>query len=51
VDGSVIAVREGWNSAYYGKSVTPSDILIRRAVSNPHAAGLIAAVTKTASSR
>jgi SH3 domain-containing YSC84-like protein 1 len=51
VDGSVIAVREGWNSAYYGKSVTPTDILIRRAVSNPHAAGLIAAVTKTASSR
>jgi lipid-binding SYLF domain-containing protein len=51
VDGSVIAVREGWNSAYYEKSVTPTDILVRGAVSNPHSAGLIAAVTKTASSR
>jgi SH3 domain-containing YSC84-like protein 1 len=49
VDGSVIAVRDGWNSAYYGKSVTPTDILVRGAVSNPHSAGLIAAVTKIAS--
>jgi lipid-binding SYLF domain-containing protein len=51
VDGSVIAVRDGWNSAYYGKSVTPTDILVRGAVSNSHAAPLIAAVTKTPSPR
>jgi lipid-binding SYLF domain-containing protein len=51
VDGSVVAVRDGWNSAYYGKSVTPTDILVRGAVSNPHSAGLIAAVTKLASAR
>jgi lipid-binding SYLF domain-containing protein len=46
VDGSVVAVRDGWNSAYYGKSVTPSDIIVGRTVSNPQAASLIAAVTK-----
>jgi lipid-binding SYLF domain-containing protein len=49
VDGAVIAVRSDWNSAYYGKSVEPADILVRRTVSNPHAAGLIAAVTKASS--
>ena len=46
VDGAVIAVRSDWNRAYYGKDVEPADILVRRTVSNPHAAGLIAAVTK-----
>jgi SH3 domain-containing YSC84-like protein 1 len=46
VDGAVIAVRGDWNSAYYGKSVEPADILVRRTVSNPQSANLIAAVTK-----
>jgi SH3 domain-containing YSC84-like protein 1 len=49
VDGAVVAVRGDWNDAYYGKNVSPSDILIQRTVSNPHAAGLIAAVTKASS--
>jgi SH3 domain-containing YSC84-like protein 1 len=49
VDGSVIALRDGWNTAYYGKSVTPTDILVRKSVSNPHSAPLIAAVSKIAS--
>jgi lipid-binding SYLF domain-containing protein len=48
VEGSVVAVREDWNRAYYGKSATPTDILIRRTVHDPHAANLIAAVTKAA---
>jgi SH3 domain-containing YSC84-like protein 1 len=51
LEGSVIAVREGLNSAYYGKSVTPTDILIRHAVANPHSAGLIAAIPKAASAK
>jgi SH3 domain-containing YSC84-like protein 1 len=46
VDGAVLAVRSAWNRAYYGKDVEPADILVRRTVSTPHAAGLIAAVTK-----
>jgi lipid-binding SYLF domain-containing protein len=48
VDGSVVAVREALNSAYYGKPVEPADILVRRTVSNPHASGLIGAVAKAA---
>jgi lipid-binding SYLF domain-containing protein len=51
LDGSVIAVREDWNRAYYGKSVTPTDILIHRSVSNPQSAGLIAAVAKASGAR
>jgi lipid-binding SYLF domain-containing protein len=46
VDGAVVAVRGDWNTAYYGRSVEPADVLVRRTVSNPHASGLIAAVTK-----
>jgi SH3 domain-containing YSC84-like protein 1 len=51
VDGAVIAVRREWNRAYYGKDVDPADILVRRTVSTPHAAGLIAAVTKASGRR
>jgi lipid-binding SYLF domain-containing protein len=32
VDGSVPGVREALNHVYYGKPVTPTDILIRGAV-------------------
>ena len=46
LDGAVVDVREGLNEAYYGKKVTPTDIFIRHAVSNPHSAGLIQAVEK-----
>ena len=48
LEGAVLAVRNEWNSGYYGKAVTPTDILVRGEVSNPEAAGLIAAVTKLA---
>ena len=48
VEGAVVAVREALDTAYYGKAVTPTQILIQREVSNPHAAGLIAAVAKVA---
>jgi lipid-binding SYLF domain-containing protein len=37
VDGSVVGVRSSLNQAYYGKEVTPTDILIKGTVSNPHA--------------
>jgi len=33
-------VTDTWNSAYYGKPVRPVDILVTRAVSNPHSAEL-----------
>ncbi len=48
LDGAVVAVRDALNQAYYGKQVTPTDILIRHEVRNPQAAGLIQAVAKSA---
>jgi lipid-binding SYLF domain-containing protein len=45
LEGSVISVRDSLNHAYYGKSVTPVDILIHGNVKNPQAAPLITALT------
>jgi SH3 domain-containing YSC84-like protein 1 len=51
VDGSVAGVREALNHAYYGKPVSPTDILIKGAVKNPQAAPLIGAVAKLGGGR
>lgn len=48
LDGAMVATRDALNHAYYGKEVTPIDILITRTVTNPQAAGLIDAVSKVA---
>nr|AEI30393.1 Ysc84 actin-binding domain protein [uncultured microorganism] len=49
LEGAVVAVRNEWNEAYYKKTgVTPTDILIRKDVSTPDAAKLLAAVSKAA---
>ncbi len=48
LDGAVVAVRGGLNDAYYSKMVTPTDILMRHAVSNPQAGGLIQSLEKVA---
>ncbi len=48
LDGAVLAVRKGLNDAYYGKSVTPSDIFVRHDVKNPQAERLIEDVSKSA---
>ena len=40
VGGSYIQPDEAANKAYYGKTVTPTDILVRRNVSNPESASL-----------
>jgi SH3 domain-containing YSC84-like protein 1 len=45
VDGSVAGVRSSLNKAYYGKEVTPTEILIKGDPKNPHAAPLLEAVT------
>jgi lipid-binding SYLF domain-containing protein len=34
LNGAVIAPRTAWNNAYYGKTVSPEDILVRQSVSN-----------------
>jgi len=46
VEGSVITPDDKRNSAYYGKSVTPTDILVRRSVNNPRAGDLVKTVAK-----
>ena len=48
IEGAVVATRDHWNRAYYGKTVTPTEILVERKVSNPQAAELIAAVAGVA---
>jgi lipid-binding SYLF domain-containing protein len=49
LEGAVVAVRNEWNAAYFKKpGVTPTDILIRRDVSNPEAQKLIDEVSKAA---
>jgi lipid-binding SYLF domain-containing protein len=49
LEGALVAVRAGWNEAYYKKKgVTPTDILIRKEVKNPHASKLIETVSKGA---
>lgn len=44
LEGAVIATRNSWNQAYYGKPTTPTDILVLHNVSNPASAELINAV-------
>jgi len=48
LEGAVVATRGALNKAYYGKEVSPTDILVKRTVSNKKAAGLVSAVKKAA---
>jgi len=48
IDGSVLDVRGALNSAYYGKKVTPADILLKQVAVKPESAALHAAVKKAA---
>ncbi len=43
LEGAFIKARHGWNKAYYGKDVLPSDIIMRDNMKNPHSNGLIEA--------
>ena len=46
LDGAVVDVRDSLNKAYYDKPVTPTDILVKKNVSNAHADKLRASVAK-----
>jgi SH3 domain-containing YSC84-like protein 1 len=48
LDGAVITTRNSWNQAYYGRVLTPTDILILRNASNPQASELVRIVTQGA---
>jgi len=45
-DGSIIAVSDDSNAAYYGKAVRPTDIVVKQSVSNPKSAELRNAAAK-----
>lgn len=49
VEGAVINTRDEWNETYYKKSVSPGDIIMRHAVSNPGAETLRQTVKDIAS--
>lgn len=49
LDGAVVKTNDEWNSAYYGASVKPSDILVSRSVANADADLLRHTVTKATS--
>jgi lipid-binding SYLF domain-containing protein len=49
LDGAMIAVSDDSNSTYYGKNVRPTEILLKKTVSNPESTDLrntVAALTK-----
>jgi lipid-binding SYLF domain-containing protein len=48
LDGTVVAVRESLNEAYYGKKASPTDILVRNEGKNPQTACLIQDLNKFA---
>ncbi len=46
LEGAVVKTNDVWNMAYYGESVRPVDIFVKRDVSNAQSAGLRAVLTK-----
>jgi lipid-binding SYLF domain-containing protein len=51
VDGSIAGVRTALNEAFYGKAVSPADILIKGEARNPQADALLERVTQLAGAR
>lgn len=49
--GALVVTRDALNRAYYGKDVSPTDILIRRTVNNPQANALIQVIAKEAATK
>lgn len=49
LDGSVVAVRDGLNRAYYGEGASPSDILMSRSVTSPDSKALAKAIADVSS--
>lgn len=51
LQGAVVATRDSLNSAFYGRNVKPSDILIRPTVSSSQASRLLEEVAKAAAKK
>ncbi len=50
-EGSVVSVRDSLNKAYYGKEVSPTDVLVRATPKNPKSEPLLGAVGKLAAAK
>jgi len=48
LEGSVVKTKDKWNKAYYGKAVSPVDIIVKGSVSNPGSKNLRTSVAKAA---
>ncbi|WHZ23871.1 MAG: hypothetical protein OJF47_002983 [Nitrospira sp.] len=46
LEGAALISRDEWSHAYYGKPVTPTDIVIRHEVKNPHSETLRAEIKR-----
>ena len=46
LEGAALISRDEWSRAYYGKPATPTDIVIRREVKNPHSETLRGEIRK-----
>jgi lipid-binding SYLF domain-containing protein len=51
LEGSVIKTKDKWNEIYYGKTVSPNDIIVKRSVSNPGSEALRTSVAKAAAGK
>ena len=51
LEGSVIKTKDKWNEAYYGKAVSPVDIIVNGSVSNPGSEPLRTSVAQTAAGK
>ena len=48
LDGTAVTVNHEWNNRYYGKAVTPPDILVLHTVTNPKAEKLLGRIAQAA---
>ncbi|MBA5871276.1 MAG: hypothetical protein GDA68_14960 [Nitrospira sp. CR2.1] len=46
LEGAALISRDEWSRAYYGKPISPTDIVIRREVKNPHSDTLRAEIVR-----
>jgi lipid-binding SYLF domain-containing protein len=51
LEGSVIKTKDKWNEAYYGKTVRPVDIIVKRSVNNPGSKALRTSVAKASAGK
>jgi lipid-binding SYLF domain-containing protein len=47
LDGTIIKVNDEWNKRFYGKAVTPTDVLVRHSVTNPKAERLLEKIAQS----